>query len=301
MSGYADDISINLEDRGKLWQNDWFPDKGALIEVAVVVQNGNGSTEEEKPLGLFEIDNITSSEPPSEVSIKAVSIPEKTELRGIMRSRSWEKTRFSMIANDVATGTGMDLFYDTEDIDIERVEQTEQSDLSFLMGLCKNYGLALKITDNQIIIFDEEKYEQAEPIAEITRGETPVKSYKFETTIREVYAACRVVYQFPKTKEKLEYIFRIPNKNGNTLQVNAQVNSIAEAEKLAKKELRNRNKEETKGNFSIPGNIKYFAGATLMFNGYGWFDGKYIIEKISSSENNGYNMTLDVRRCLDGY
>lgn len=35
---------------------------------------------------------------------------------------------------------------------LERVEQTEQSDLAFLDKLCQDNGLSLKVTDNQIVI-----------------------------------------------------------------------------------------------------------------------------------------------------
>lgn len=85
-------------------------------------------------LGLFEIDEITSSGYPSEVQIKAVSVPDNNTLRGTERSRSWEKAKPQVIANDIASAAGMSLFWDTEENPVlDRVEQTEQSDLSFCM------------------------------------------------------------------------------------------------------------------------------------------------------------------------
>lgn len=43
------------------------------------------------------------------------------------------------------------------------MEQTEQSDLAFLDKLCQDNGLSLKVTDNQIVIFDMADMEAAEP------------------------------------------------------------------------------------------------------------------------------------------
>lgn len=46
----------------------------------------------------------------------------------------------------------MSLFWDTEENPVlDRAEQTEQSDLSFLYAICKDKGLALKISDKKII------------------------------------------------------------------------------------------------------------------------------------------------------
>ena len=39
MSGYADDLTIRLEDRNSLWESDWFPDRGATLDVSYVTLN----------------------------------------------------------------------------------------------------------------------------------------------------------------------------------------------------------------------------------------------------------------------
>lgn len=89
-------------------------------------------------MGLFEIDEITSSGYPSEVQIKAVSVPDNNTLRGTERSRSWEKAKLQVIANDIASAAGMSLFWDTEENPVlDRAEQTEESDLSFLYAIVR--------------------------------------------------------------------------------------------------------------------------------------------------------------------
>lgn len=322
LSGAADDLNITLEDREHLWQGDWFPEKGAILAVTLESQYWNHEYELPKSfyLGRFEIDEIECSHPPSEVKIKAIAVPDNTTLRGVDRSRSWEKVKLKTIAKDIAKNAEMELFYEAEeDPTLDRVEQTEQSDLSFLQKLCEDNGMALKVTDKKIVIFDEKKYEaEAEKFIFLCQREgasgaekqsseeLPIKdeliSYNFRSSVRDVYRACRVVYQKSNSKEKLSYLFEDPQKKiGKILVVSQQVDSIAEAQRLAKKELRNKNKEEVIGNFTLRGDFDLSAGLTAKVMGFGCFDGKYIITKVVHDIGNGYRCTVDVRRCIDGY
>lgn len=316
LSGQADDLQISLEDKEGIWQSDWMPEKGASLEVSLAKSSWNSlnaSTETLK-LGIFEIDEISSNGYPSEFKIKAVSVPENNTLRGIERTRSWENTELKTIANDIATGAGMELYYDTSENPIlDRAEQTEQSDLSFLLSLCNDKGLALKISDNKIIIFDEEKYESEEAKLTIVKSGIDyekednmsyingILSYSFSSKVREIYAACHVKYQKGKSKETIEATFTAPNKTGKTLEVNEQVETYAEAERLAKKKLREKNKEEITGNINLPGNFSLVAAVVVNILGFGNFDGKYIITNAKHNIGNGYTTGIDIRRCLDGY
>lgn len=93
MSGYADDLTIRLEDRNGLWESDWFPDRGATLDVSYVTLNWKNLADGLQIMvaGLFAIDTIEGSAPPREIELKATSIPESNELRGVDRTRSWEK------------------------------------------------------------------------------------------------------------------------------------------------------------------------------------------------------------------
>lgn len=316
LSGEADDLQITLEDREGLWQSNWMPEKGALLDATLQHKHWQNlsALPQNLRLGLFEIDEITSSGYPSEAQIKAVSVPDNNSLRATARSRSWEKTKMQVIANDIASAAGMTLYWDTEaDPVLDRVEQTEQSDLSFLFGLCKDQGLALKVSDNQIIIFDEAKYEGAEAKIIILKPGTVYSSqagmtcmraglgYSLRSKLRDVYAACRVSYQQGKSKSKIEAVYSVPGKMGKTLQVSEQVESVAEAMRLAKKRLREKNKDEITGSFSLPGNFALAAGSTVQLQGFGEFDGKYLITRASHDVSSGYTVSIDVRRCLVGY
>lgn len=315
MSGEADDLQLTLEDRAGLWQAAWMPEKGATLDVSVKLTNWQSIGVQQVRFGLFEIDEITSSGMPSEVQIKAVSVPDDNNLRGTERTRSWEKAELKRIANDIATEAKLTLYYDPKNYNpvIARVEQTEQSDLSFLHKLCADYGLALKICNKQLVIFDEANYEAAEAVVLVPKPKatytanslkvlTMLESYSLRSKVRDVYKACHVKYQSGKKKQKIETTFTDKGKQvGKTLQVNEQVASIADAERLAKIRLREKNSEEVTGSFTFLGNPELAAGINILLQGFGAFDGKYIITKAQHELGNGYTTSIDVRRCLDGY
>ncbi|HOV79359.1 MAG TPA: contractile injection system protein, VgrG/Pvc8 family [Bacillota bacterium] len=305
LSGQADDLQITLEDRAQIWTGDWMPDKGAVVRAKIVRENWTGDGQiEELGLGVFEIDEIELSGPPSTVTIKALSIPESTSLRGEAKNRAWEKTNLSVIAGDIAGGAGLELFYDTDDDpEYDRTEQTEQTDLEFLTKLCNDAGLCLKVSDYQIVIFDELKYEQQDPVDTIIKGQSRIKSYQGRTTLTGVYKSCRVDYYDANGNENITAEFTPPNPpaSGRVLVVNERVSSVAEAEKLAQKRLRQENKNAVTLSLTLPGDLRYLAGLTVTLSGWGTFDGKYIITQATHSQQNGYEIKLELRRCLEGY
>ena len=323
LDGAADDVSIVLEDRASLWQSDWMPEKGATLDISLISTSWERTDQEVRALelGLFEIDEVNLKSAPNEVTIKAVSVPNATTLRGVEHSRSWEKVELKKIAQDIADGAKVKLFYDTsETIQLDRAEQSEESDLAFLHKLCSDNGLSVKVFNDSIVIFDKVKYE-AQPAKLIFRkhgyippkkegkpGEespkliTEFESYSLTTAIRDVYKECKVSHKVGKKKALIEGSFKDPNKKtGKTLIVHTQVKDVAEAVRVAKKELRKKNEGEIKGAFNLRGNFSLAAGITCQLEGFGYFDGKYIMTKVGHDISGAYSCSVDIRRCLEGY
>lgn len=70
---------------------------------------------------------------------------------------------------------------------------------------------------------------------------------------------------------------------------------------MARKALRDKNKDEVTGSLSCMGDTDLSAGLTVTVKGFGKFDGKYIISRVKHSLGNGYRCSVDLRRCLNGY
>jgi len=69
----------------------------------------------------------------------------------------------------------------------------------------------------------------------------------------------------------------------------------------AKNALRKANKEETVGDLELVGDLRLLAGLTTDCSGFGAFDGKYIISKATHKVTAGYSVSIEARKCLNGY
>lgn len=295
ISKQADDITLELRDNKQLWINGWFPTKGDKLDIKIETIEG------EKDIGEFEIDDLEYSGPPSICNISAVSVKDGV-LRGISKTKSWEKARIKTIINDIATEDKLEVFYDADDIVLNRVEQTEESDLSFLGNLCLRNGLSIKVTNKKIIVFDESKYEAQKPTFVFKPGDKKLITYSFKSGLKNYYKACHVKYRNADNKGLIEATYTLKGvENGKTLEVNEEVSDTVEAERLAKAKLRENNKGEITGTITTIGNPFIYAGAVIEIKGLGKFNGNYIISNIIHSIGSGYTVSINIRRCLDGY
>lgn len=301
MEGESDTAQINLHDSDRLFIGDWFPQRGDSCKITLIKTEGD--LREVMNLNDFEIDEITNSinNSGNTASIKLNSIANKSELRSIDKSRSWENVKLSKIAQDIAADGGMTLFYDTDiDPEIKRAEQKEKSNLSFLYGLCKKHYLALKVSEgNQLVIFDAEKYEQQEPAAKLSYGDGKILTFSGSATISKIYKGCHVKYQHGKDAVKYDYTYTDDTKeSGIVMEVNEKVESQAEAERLARCKLKDKNRDEIKININAMGDFAYNAGSVIELGNFGFYDGKYMLKKVQHTvDNGGYVCKLECYKC----
>lgn len=321
LSGAADDINLTLEDRAQIWMADWYPEgEGNMMDITIHTYNrvSLDDGEETFHVGKFEIDEVEIAGFPSTVQIKGVSVIGESSLRGTKKNQTWEEISVWKCADDICQRNGLTLLWDCdENPNLDHVEQADESDLEFLQRITKERGMSLKISTEQVIIFDDYKYETKDPVitvykpgvkAELDSSTMPVRGvtdYGFRSKTRDTYYRCEVKYQKDKKKEVIEGAFQDPHKDkGRVLHVKEQVENQAEAEKLAKKKLREANKEAVTGNFATIGNTNFAAGQVITMKNFGKFDGNYLAVKVNheiASGTGSYTTKVDIRRCLSGY
>ncbi len=319
LSDEADDITLELEDRAQLWQSDWFPEgEGNFIDITIHTYNRVTLHDGESVLhaGRFEIDEIEVTGYPSTVRIKAVAVLGDSILRGTRHNQTWEEITVQKCAVDIASRNGLSLRWECEENpELDHVEQADESDLEFLLRICHDHGISLKITTDEVILFDDAKYEATDPVLTVYKpgladtsvgGDTvPVRwlrDYHMQAKTRDTYWKCQVKYQKGKEKELIEGEFAAPNKTkGRILYVREQVKDVSEAERLAKKKLREANKDEMTGEFVTLGRTDLAAGQVAELSGFGHFDGNYLIMRAVHEVRREYTTKASVRRCLDGY
>ena len=302
--GSSDTAEIELRDDEQKFIGDFLPKKGLTVSIILWTESWSGDGINELNLGVFELDEMTLSYPPSIARLKLNSISQNSGLRQNNESHSWEDCKLSRIARDVADKAGVQLVYEaTDDPTIRRAEQVETSALSFLEKLCTDSGLALKVTDGKLIVFDETKLEAQAPVARLVRGSSTIKRFSATSTLQEVYRRAEVTYSHGQKSETISGSFDAPDKSeGKVLKINQRVESKAEADRLAKNALRDKNKKETQVRVTTVGDFKLLSGNVVELVNHGKFDGKYLIEKSTHKiDSSGYTVDLELRKCLNGY
>lgn len=277
--------------------------KGATISATIVQKNWN-SDGKDKALdcGIFEVDSVNASGPPTKVSIKATSVFHTSTIRRQKKTKAWESIHLKSIAEEIASKNGMKCMFESSyNPFYKRREQVKESDIVFLQTLCKKAGISLKVTAKTIVLFDAATYEKKPSIKTLKYGSSNILSYRFSTSLTDAsYGSCKVSYTDPKTKKTITYTHKVSD-NKQVLEINEKVTSAAEAKQLAITQLREKNKNEFKADFTLVGDLDLVAGVTVDVEGYGIFDGKYIVETATHNVTGGYTVGVGLRKVLEGY
>lgn len=307
LSGEVDDLNIVLEDRATRWLNSMFPNKGSTLTASIIKENWEGFKDKKKfKLGKFEIDTITAKGEPTEVTISALSVPESTSIRRECKSKAWENVPLSAVAGDIAGKNGLKLHFESsENPKKDRYEQDNETDLQFLQRMCADEGLCLKISNKNLVILDEQDYENKKAVGDIYRDNSVdtgiyVKSWEAISTVSEVFKNAKVEHHEGEKKIDIIATFNPPKmpKTGKTLVIKEEVKTQAEGIRLAKKRLREKNKEATRLELEVISRVHIEAGMNFNIKRFGKFNGKYIAYKVVHS---GSLITLSLRKCLEGY
>lgn len=304
-SGNADDISLSLKDNQRKWVKDWFPSKGDIITPQIETVNWRRNGDKQiLPCGHFFVDEPEYSGRPSVLTIGAISSPLNSNFSDVRRSKTWRNITIKEIAKDIADRAGLSLEFIGENNPLQvTIEQTETSDSSFLYELCQDEGLAMKVTDRKIVIFNEQEFEKRESIDVIYEWESSTLSYSFNSSLSNTaYDGVNVKYYDTNLGRIISFLYSQGeiNDKSKIYQVNQKVSSGHDAKRLAKNTLRSLNKREVTANLSVIGNVEYLGGVCVDIDGFGGFDGKYFIEKATHSMGNGYQTRLEARKVLEG-
>lgn len=301
--GQADDININLMDREGKWHGPWLPGKHDVIKASIVTKNWRKNGEEKVlNCGTFFVDDVSFKGPPDAITIKALSIKTSEGGKGTKRSRGWENTTLATVASDISASLGLTLLYDAHNPFYDRLDQSRESDLSFIKKQARSEGIAVKVTKSMLVLYEEKKYEDKKVVRKYEKGDWFIKSYSFEETAADEQYKKVIIKYFDDTKKKvLSYTFNVPDiEKGPTLTLNKRAKNIGEAQRLAKAAAREKNKGAKKGKMTLVGDVDAVQGITVEVKGFQKFDGKYIIESSKHDVTGGYQTSIDLREVL-GY
>jgi uncharacterized protein len=301
-SGSADDISIELKDDKGKWITGWAPTKGDVIKPRIITVNWrkDGSFQS-RDCGSFLVDEPSYRGRPRVLSLGAVALPSATGFISTQKSQTWQQASLLKIAQSIASSANYKLIASlSSDPILSYIEQSKQTDAAFLLELCQKNGLAMKVYNDEIVIFSEVACENKDP--QLTLTENDFLSWSAKTTWTDIYDGCKIAYKNPSTGELISYTFQAPDKNGGKIyQINESVDSLAEAQQVVQNKLRELNKNEYTLSLEIPGNLELRAAHTVTISDLGIYKGKYYIDKISHKIQSGFTSSLELHKVLEGY
>lgn len=293
-SGQSDSISILVNDRDERWMRSWFPSKGDTMNARIIMENWNreGDTRNIN-CGSYVLDDFSYSGEPVKLKMDALAIPTNTGFKTTDRTKTYEKTTIENIAGEIARRAGIRLYYEAKRISIEKAEQSEKDDCSFLNEIVKLYGLAMKIFMNKIVIFSEATYENRSSVTTIMRTDVE-PNWNWNTKLNDIYT--KVVYEY--TNNDKNQTFRVTAGSGNrTLKASDAAGTLSEATTIALAKINEANKNETTITLTLTlANPRIIATSCVNISGFGRLDGKYYVDKVSWDVGSGCKQKLCLRR-----
>ena len=295
-SGSSDSISVQLTDRDRKWINGWFPKKGDKLKPTLVFSDWDSDGDTRSlSCGAFVIDDFSFKGGPIKCSIEAVALPSTSGFKATERTNTYEKTTLKEIGEKVASRAGLKLFYDADEVGIETVAQDKQTDCTFYNDLIVKFGLALKIYNDRLVVFDEATYEAKDVAATLSEGDFDPNSWKYNTTLAGTYTGIK--YQYTHSGKNKTFTVEIGGGD-RILTCDDAANNLAEATRIAVAKLNNANKGTTTMQITIKGTTRIVATSCVQIAGLGNLNGKYYVEKAvtSVSESGGTKTTLSLRK-----
>lgn len=293
VAGEADELEIVLEDTDGLWQNDWYPEKLAVLGAEM------GIDDLALKCGNFCIDEPEFSFGSSgdQITIRAVSAFFTQQLR-TKRSSAHENKTLAEIASNIAARQKLKIQGNAPAIPIGRVTQHKKNDLAFLQGLATTYGYAFSIKGGIMVFTDLTALEGGPNVMNIDKSQIIEGSITDKSS--EVFKKAGVKFHNPADKELVEY--ESPEDGSvegtDSLEIREKVENKQQAERVATAQLHLKNSYQQSGSITVSGNPLLVAGVNFELVGCGKLSGLYHILKSSHSiiRDEGYKTTIEIKR-----
>lgn len=295
----SDEISIELEDSDQLWQNEWYPEKGAklyleIIQDGKILKCGNFT--------LDEINNSGSKSSGDKVTLRAIATGIKQKLR-TRQSFANENKTLRQLAETIASRHGLTLqgTGDVLDLIIDRVTQWRETDIGFLNRIGQEYGAMFSVRDDKLVftsVYDIEASTHIASLDKIHLIEYDVSDKSFLT-----YREARVKFHHPTKKKVITYTVKetnpaIDQTKADVLELVVKAETEAQAEAKAKAALYRKNSLQQGGHIKVPGNIRYIAGVNIELTGLGVCSGIYHVTQSEHTitKSGAYECEMEIKR-----
>lgn len=298
LEGESDSLDLSIEDVDQRWLNDWYPNQGDVLDLMIGYAN-----EPLLPCGEFEIDEIEaegSRGGGDVVRIKALAAGVKNATR-TRNGKAYDNTTLAGIAAVIAKKHKLTLQGKIEHIQITRITQVYETDISFLHRISQEYGYSFSIRGKKLCFFKRSELKDAAPTLVIDR--TDVIHYRFRDKVKGVVNSATVNYHDPKKKAHRKHTSKdstakTNRTSGDELKLNVRAENAQQAKLKADAALDRHNEDQTAAELVLYGSVKLVSGVNVELTGFGKMNGKYTIFKAphSFSRSGGYPTTIMLKR-----
>lgn len=300
-SGSSDTLSVKLHNITRQWMKGWYPKKGDAVEGSIKLLDWDKTGKNRKLFcGYFTLDDISFSGNPMTASFDCVSAPASESFKTRERNKTWENVTISGIAGQIADRYSLTLSYSGPAVRIKKLEQSE-NDSAFLYGLCRDYGLSMKVYKKKIVIYDQTQMELKSPVCTISMDDF-VDNWDAHDGLYGVYSGARISYKDPDDDQETSIYVGLKAekaKGSRTLKINQTADSVADARRKAAAQVNLSNEGATTISGTIWPNIKICAGVTVKVTEFGKFNGKYFVDKstMEISGESGTSQKIEMHKC----
>ncbi len=299
LHGQADTLSLRLQDRDQ-WSADARPAKGDSISATIDLTDWwDDGDSLYLDTGTMIVDEVAYSASPAIVEIRAQSVTPETGAAREKRSTAWEATTLRTIASDIADAAGWSLQFDLLSIpQYDRVDQAQETDLSFLRRLAQDAGGIVKVWDGILVVSSDAALELALPAKSLILGTNRILGWRWKDQTATIYGSCRVSYWDTWQDKLITHTATSATQTGPVLEIKARVTNIAAAITLAEGSLATANKtnDNDSASMSLVGDPDLLAGRTVdVVTGTG-LDGRYLVTSATHRRGaGGYTTDIGLR------
>ena len=197
-----DDLEIELENLDYRWLKEWYPDENAQLLVGIHEELENETNFLD--LGTFYVDEPTFEN--QKLTLKCLALPLDQNIRDQKNSVAWERVTLKELVMQIANKHEMNAELYAENVFFERLDQNKETDLAFINRVVKEIGLNMKVSDDKIIIFDDEEMEKNDTIEVFNIKDYRIRSFSLKKKNKEIYDKVEVSYYDPDKKKVVKEI-----------------------------------------------------------------------------------------------
>ena len=238
-----DDLEIELENLDYRWLKEWYPDENAQLLVGIHEELENETNFLD--LGTFYVDEPTFEN--NRLNLKCLALPLDQNIRDQKNSVAWERITLKELVTQIANKHEMNAEIYADNEFFERLDQNQETDLAFINRVVKETGLNMKVSDDKIIIFDDEEMEKNDTVEIFNINDERIRSFSLKKKNKEIYYNVEVSYYDPDKKKVIkETITKKELEKRNQVTTESSEEKSSENKKSKNSSKSSKNKKSSK-------------------------------------------------------